>query len=115
MMIVLVHWFIDPARIDQFREWWSTHAPADVSGLSAEYLSEAVERSALPYKSDDLRSGSSDYVPFVNVGIWRDEQSFRNAINPQDGPSMDFEVQPRKRTVLLQRESHVGTWAPETQ
>jgi hypothetical protein len=115
MMIVLVHWFIDQAYVEEFRQWWSSQAtPPDATGLMAEYLSEAVEQDKLPYRTDDLRDGNTHYVPFVNVGIWKDEQHFRDSINPQDAPPMlGFEVRQRKRTVLLQRECHVGIWKPE--
>lgn len=116
MVIVLIKWRIKPSEsaVGAFKNWWREHAEiADRCGLVGEFLSEPVPEEQLPYASDDLAPASGEFWPFVNVGLWRDEEAFRSQVAQyfkDDEPPQDFEAARRTRTVLLPREWRLGEW-----
>jgi hypothetical protein len=114
MIIVLISWRIKPRAVQEFRDWWRDQTVSQgLSGLFGEFLTEPVSASELRYKSNDMRPANGEYLPFVNVELWRDEDTFYAAVGQlfrDDQPLLDFEAKPRERTVLRQCESHRGDW-----
>ncbi len=88
--------------------------PRDTSGLMGEFLSFPIPSHEISeYETDDLQPKSSRHVQIVNVGIWKDEATFRSVIRPDDGRDlMDFETRLPVRTVMSSRELHSGNWYP---
>lgn len=128
MVIVLIHWKIKPDRIDEFRNWW-TGQDADIKergGLMGEFLSEPLPLEKLeemnvmpkdhkPFGVCDLAPGVDEapYVPFVNVGVWKDWAEFYAQVgrNFNDAkPMKDFEQYRRTRTILNALNWRVGQW-----
>ena len=115
MMIALVRWFIKPGCEEDFIRAWQTLEPKDTSGFLAEFLSEPMPSDKITaYETDDLQPESGEYVPFVNIGIWRDEATFQAVIKPNDRRELKpFEVKLPTRTILTARDQHIGDWSPE--
>jgi len=113
MIVVLIWWKILPGREDDFLRWWQIESePKDKAPLFGEYLSRPRRADSLPYKSTDLFPVDGTHVPFVNIGIWKDEESFRSVIGPRDDlQKKDFEFEYRTRTVLTVEETHQGEWS----
>jgi hypothetical protein len=116
MIIVLIRWFIKPddESVARFKTWWaSTATIKDTSGLAGEFLSEPLAADTVEYACDDMRSPEGAYLPYVNVGLWRDEVAFHDQVAQyfSDGePIQSFEAQRRARTILTPVEVRMGHW-----
>jgi hypothetical protein len=108
VFIVLIHWRIKPTQADvlKFKNFWRTQVPInDDNNLIGEFLSEPVPADQLLYRVDGMAPEETEaHFSFVNVGIWRDEESFRAQIGryiPDDPQKKaDFEQYPRRRIPL---------------
>src|SRR5262245_35753050 len=81
MIVVLIHWRIKPTdeAVGQFFDYWTKMATIrDKSGLAGEFLSAPVPANKLPFRVDDLSLGPGvlDCRHFINVGLWKDWESF---------------------------------------
>jgi hypothetical protein len=123
MIIVLIHWCIKPTdtAVSQFLEWWKDEATiSNKTGLVGEFLSAPLPANQFRFRVDDLapRPENEAYRPFVNVGIWRDRESFYQEVGQyfrDDKPPMEFEAKRRRRTILEPKEWRIGAWyLPET-
>ena len=111
MIIVLIHWRIKPTEKDvaSFRTWWETEAKIpDTSNLIGEFLSEPLPADRFEFAVNDLsaRGGDPPHRAFVNVGMWRDWESFHSQVGHNfrdDRDPMPFEVVRRTRTILEPR------------
>lgn len=117
MAIVLIEWSIYPNQkaIDDFMVYWTAKAKFDKGGLFGEFLSAPVpaDELDLPVWVDDLGAGNPKFptVKFVNVGIWKNRQTFYEQIGRlmKEGPQ-EFEAAPRRRIVLEPQELRRGDW-----
>lgn len=116
MVIVLIWWRILPTdqAVQAFLEWWKSHATiADDSALAGEFLSSPLPAGSLPFASDDLSPADGSYRAFVNVGLWRDLESFYSQVGQyfnDDAPPREFEAQRRRRTILVPQAMRLGGW-----
>ncbi|MBE7367674.1 hypothetical protein [Ramlibacter pallidus] len=123
MIIVLIHWRIKPtdeAESEFFRFWTETAKVEVKEGLAGEFLSAPLRQPPdaprFPFAVDDLSAGHSQGTcrHFVNVGIWKDWQSFYAQVGKfmnDDAPLKPFEAERRTRTVLDPQEFRIGSWA----
>jgi hypothetical protein len=107
MFIVLIHWRIKPtdACIGAFMDFWRRKVPINNDNeLIGEFLSEPFRADDVKYPIEPvLHEETESYVSYVNVGLWKDEQSFLAEIGqyiPRDGSKKDFEQYPRRRIPL---------------
>jgi hypothetical protein len=123
MIIVLIHWHIKPTdeAVSQFLEWWKDEATIrNKANLTGEFLSAPLPANQFTFQVDELVPQEDDvaYRPFINVGIWRDWESFYQEVGHNfrdDKPSMEFEAKLRRRTILEPKEWRIGDWClPET-
>lgn len=110
MVIVMIKWKIRPGRRDEFLEFWRKKAVVeDRRGLVGEFLSEVATEASFPYITWNVSSCDDErqeYKVFINVGIWADDESFREQVAQyfnDDKPPMEFEAERRVRTVLTPR------------
>lgn len=104
MVIVLIHWKINPACVQEFLEFWRKKAVVqDRRGLIGEFLSEPCHSSEFPWVTWDLSGHEGVYRSFVNVGLWHNPDDFHRQIamyfNDQTPPK-SFESERRVRTVM---------------
>jgi hypothetical protein len=123
MIIVLIHWRIKPTdeAVAEFFEYWTTRATIDnKSDLAGEFLSAPLPAARLPFRVDDLALGPGvlDCRHFVNVGLWKNWESFYEQVGRNmndDRPLQPFEADRRTRTVLESRQIRLGLWSgPES-
>lgn len=81
MIAVLIHWRIKPTpQAEQafFDFWMKVAMIDDKTGLVGEFLSQPLPAGQFPFLVDDLSHGPMDidWRRFVNIGLWRDWQSF---------------------------------------
>lgn len=123
MVIVLIHWYIksDEASLTEFKQSWrDIFTIEDKSSLIGEYLSAPVPKEEFDYPVDDLRPEFREqtFVPFVNVGIWDNPESFYEQVGqyfPEKDELKPFEAKLRKRTILMPEEWRRGmTDLPDT-
>ena len=111
MVIVLIHWKVKHDRVDEFHQHWRQKTVVhDRAGLIGEFLSEACHTSEFPWITWDLTGCEGKYRSFINVGIWRDAETFHEQVAryfPQSKP-LDFEYEMRVRTVLRPDSWRIG-------
>jgi len=107
MFIILIHWRIKPTEeyINAFRKFWREKVPINNDNdLIGEFLSEPLRAEDVQYPIDVILPGEEKpYVSFVNVGIWKDENSFYDQVGkyiPPEGTTKEFEAYPRRRIPL---------------
>ncbi|MGV3569880.1 MAG: hypothetical protein ACO1PB_04710 [Ramlibacter sp.] len=116
MVVVMIHWRIKSTDDDEkaFFEWWSETATiAHKSGLIGEFLSAPIPANKFDYKVDDLTFGHGvlDCRHFMNIGLWKDEESFKKQVGDKfndNGPIMAFEADRRTRTILSPKQWRRG-------
>ena len=112
MQIVLIRWCVRADREQEFLDYWRDELPVrDKSGLIAESLSRVGgldERFNWDTTTDDTPAGA---VIYINVGLWRDNQAYRDAIPAPWDALRPFEAGPRLRARLEPRESRLGALA----
>jgi hypothetical protein len=113
MMIVLIHWRIKPDRVDEFLAFWKqTATVADRSELVTEMLSEVRSPKDFWYATWSLDPESfGNFKSFVNVGIWNDDQAFKEQIADKfndDLPLKSFEMYRRRRAILTPKTWRIG-------
>jgi hypothetical protein len=119
MVIVLIHWRIKPTdeAIEEFITFWQTKVPIkDKSGLVGEFLSKPYPAESISFKVDDLspKEGEKPYISFVNVGMWKDLESFHQQVGQNfndDQPPRKFEQYRRTRTILTPETWRIGAFA----
>jgi len=122
MVIVLIHWRIkstDEAEA-AFLDYWKKSAISDPTSFGGEFLSAPCPANTLPFRVDDLTFGHGilDCRHFVNVGLWKNMESFHAQVGSKMKdhlPIESFEADRRTRTVLEVREEHLGKWRIPTQ
>jgi hypothetical protein len=123
MIIVMIHWRIKPSEeaVHRFFDFWQNIATIkDQSGLVGEFLSEPLPAEQVPFKVNDLSSMSDElpYISFVNVGFWRDMQTFHQQVGKyfnDENPPLEFEQYHRERTILEPKEWRIGNYELPTQ
>src|ERR1041385_1218546 len=114
MVIVLVYWKILRGQEEDFKTYWRSAFPVkDRSGLVGEFLSEPTGHEAYPWVTADLRSGNDDFTTFINVGLWRDAETFHEQIGRYFDPArgkLDFEYELRTRALLTPHCWRIGEW-----
>lgn len=107
MFIVLIHWRIKPTdeHVGAFRNMWKGMPINNDNNLIGEFLCEPLSAEAVAYPIDPVIPNEVEpYQSFVNVGLWKDEASFRAEIGkyiPAVGsPLKDFEQYQRRRIPL---------------
>lgn len=120
MIVILVHWLIRPGFEEDFEARWREMVVDKKSGLYREILTTLEKSNADEGNADDERFhtfsvGDPFYTTYINIGIWKDLNSFDAAIGqyiPQtkiedkDGRSFhtteleQFEFKLRERAVL---------------
>jgi hypothetical protein len=118
LILVLIHWRIKPTPDAEksFFDYWTTMALInDKSNLTGEFLSAPLPANQFPFRVDDLFFGHGllDCRHFINVGIWKDWESFYEQVGKyinDDQPILDFEAERRTRTVLKVQHWRIGQW-----
>jgi hypothetical protein len=118
MVIVLIHWRIKPtdeAVAAFFQKWKTGLTIDDKTNLVGEFLSEPLPATGFKFQVDDLarRAGEPEHRAFVNVGLWKDWESFEQQVGRyfnDDRPLEPFEATRRTRTILETREWRIGSW-----
>lgn len=115
MFIVLVFWHIKKGSEDAFFTHWKTIAKIENrTNIAGEFLSFPIPQADLGYEVQNLdKPGDENVVHFVNVGLWKDEQSFSKEIKPimgDDKPPLPFEARKRTRIALTPRHWRTGEW-----
>ncbi len=102
MVIVLIHWRINPTDKDQadFFKFWTEQAKVkDKSGLAGEFLSAPMPAKDLMFRVDTLCGDSTvACCHFVNFGFWESSPTFHDQIGQymnHDKPPMPFEAERR--------------------
>ena len=116
MILVLIHWRIKPDDASEaafFSFWTEVAKIEDKMNLIGEFLSVPVSADTFPFKVDDFSVGHSqeDCRHFINVGAWKDWQSFNDQVGKymdDARPIEDFEAERRTRTVLEPKHWRVG-------
>ncbi|MEG3143789.1 hypothetical protein U1839_03910 [Sphingomonas sp. RT2P30] len=113
MMIALIHWRIKPDYVEQFlTHWREKNRIEDRTGLIAEYLSDSLRPSDMPFITWHLDEQSlGNFRSFVTVGIWADATAFEDQIARyfnDDRPMLDFEQFRRRRVVFNPVEWRIG-------
>ena len=116
MIVVLIHWRIKTSNeaVTEFFEWWKSKAViADKTNLVGEFLSAPLPASRFPFRVDDLshKGKEVDHRAFVNLGIWRDWESFYEQVGKNfndNNPPLPFEAARRSRTILEPNEWRIG-------
>ena len=105
MIIVLIHWRIKPSdeAVSQFQEWRKNVATIkNKANLLGEFLSTPLPATCFKFAVDDLTQ-ESNCRHFINVGLWKDWESFEAEVghNFNDNNSLEeFEAYRRNRTIL---------------
>ena len=112
-MIALIHWRIKPDRVDEFlAHWREKNRITDRSGLIAEFLSDSLKPSDLPFITWHLDEQSlGNFRSYVTVGIWADSDAFADQIAKyfnDDNPMLPFEQFRRRRVVFEPVEWRIG-------
>ena len=112
MVIALIHWKIEPDRVEEFLEFWQKKAVVqDRSGLVGEFLSEVGDAGEFPWVTWDLADREGVYRSYVNVGLWRNADDFHHQIaryfNDDTAPE-SFESERRVRAILRPLHWRVG-------
>ena len=105
MIIALIHWRIEPSKVDEFLNFWRTRATIeDRTELIGEFLNRVCSKEKYPYITwSELGDPNKGYVSFVNVALWKSASVFYEQVakNFNDTePPLPFEKERRVRTVL---------------
>src|SRR5215217_6145522 len=112
MIVAFIYWCIKPTdeAVFQFLEWWKNEATIESKdNLVGEFLSAPLPAHQFPFRVNDLapQPGDVAYRPFINIGIWKDWESFYQEVGhnfSDDQPLMEFEAATRGRTILEPKE-----------
>jgi hypothetical protein len=112
-MIALIHWRIKPDRVEEFlTHWREKNQIADRSGLIAEFLSDSLKPSDLPFITWHLDEQSlGNFRSYVTVGIWADDEAFAEQVARyfnDENPMLPFEQFRRRRVVFRPVEWRIG-------
>lgn len=123
MVIVIVRWYIIEGQEENFKKTWiEIMEPLIKTGLYREFFSKPIDSVKEKYHTLDVES--QHYKTFINVGIWKDINSFDEAIGnfilgrkPHDNDPQkqymeifEFEYKLRERIVMTVEESRSGGW-----
>lgn len=113
MVIALIHWRIKPSSVDEFlKHWRENNQIEDRTGLIAEFLSDSLKPSDLPFITWHLDEQSlGNFRSYVTVGIWADGSAFEEQIAKyfnDDKPMLSFEQYRRRRVVFKPVEWRIG-------
>jgi hypothetical protein len=114
MIIALINWRILRPQVAIFLDEWKTKLPLNnAKGLIGEFLSKVEDASYFDkitweMESDDADDKttwlSTDFVSYVNVGLWETYDDFIEAVGKKMtvGRSLGqpFEAAPRRRAIL---------------
>ncbi|MGP1354633.1 MAG: hypothetical protein ACTS1Z_15065 [Parasphingopyxis sp.] len=111
--IALIHWRIKDDGVEEFlRHWRENNRIEDRSGLIAEFLSDSLKPSDLPFITWHLDEQSlGNFRSYVTVGIWADGDAFAEQIARyfnDDKPMLPFEQFRRRRVVFRPVEWRIG-------
>lgn len=111
--IALIHWRIKEDGVEEFlRHWRENNRIDDRSGLIAEFLSDSLKPSDLPFITWHLDEQSlGNFRSYVTVGIWADGDAFAEQIAQyfnDDKPMLPFEQFRRRRVVFRPVEWRIG-------
>lgn len=102
MVIIMVHWLIKKGFENEsaFEDMWKKMTIAPNSGLYREILTRPVEAQDPKFNTFSLTDTA--YTTYVNIGIWKDLESFDAAVGqyiqpperrcPLAGPFQDREM-----------------------
>jgi hypothetical protein len=119
VIAVLIHWRIKPTPEAEkaFFDFWTKVARIDdKKALVGEFLSAPLPAKDFPFRVDDLFFGHGvlDCRHFVNIGFWKDWQSFYDQVGKNmsdDKPMLEFEADRRTRTVLEPKHWRIGEFS----
>lgn len=115
MIIALINWRILPDQVEAFLSKWKTGLSlGNAPGLIGEFLSKVESHDfhegitwemEADEKDNKADWRSTEFVSYVNVGVWTDTDFFMNAVGKymSAGRSLKepFEAAPRRRAILL--------------
>ena len=122
MIIVLINWRIKEEDVPIFlSKWKSKFTIGDKPGLVGEFLSRVqgktwCEKITWEMEASECEDKSiwkfSDFISFVNIGIWDTKEHFMDAVGKymNDDPEHmeDFEAAPRRRAIVSPEAWRIG-------
>jgi len=102
MVVIMVHWLIKRGAENEeaFRAMWRKMAIDPNTGLYREFLTKAEEAQDPKFNTFSITDPA--YVTYLNIGFWKDIQSFDAAVGkyiaqpelrkPLEGPLKDTEM-----------------------
>lgn len=131
MVVIMVHWLIKRGieHENAFKAMWAKMSIEPNTGLYREVLTKPVEAADPKFNTFSITDNA--YITYINIGFWKDIQSFDAAVGkyiqppelrkPLEGPNTDkemlavyrydFEFKVRERVILekiLDREGALG-------
>jgi hypothetical protein len=89
MIVILVHWIIQPGKEEDFKKRWYQMTVEQGSGLYREILTELDKESNPRFHTFSL--GDPFYSTFINVGMWESVEHFDKAIGKYIPEAQVFE------------------------
>ena len=86
MVVVMVHWLIKRGveNEEAFKALWRKMAIDPNTGLYRKFLTKAEESEDPKFNTFSITDPA--YVTYLNIGFWRDIQSFDNAVGKYIAP-----------------------------
>ena len=79
MVVIMVHWLIQPGKEDEFINRWEKMSIKRGSGLYREILTTVDEEPQNP-KFHTFSIGDPFYSTFINIGTWESVEQFDAAV-----------------------------------
>lgn len=99
LVVILVHWLIKPGQEEPFIQRWRSMSVDGHAGLYREILTSLNKADALTQADQKFHTfsiGDPFYSTFINIGMWRDLESFDRAIGKYIPPVEIIERNGRK-------------------
>jgi len=102
VIVIMVHWLIKKGIENEqaFEETWKKMTIQPNTGLYREVLTRPVEAEDAKFNTFSITDNA--YTTYINIGIWKDFQSFDDAVGkyiqpperrkPLSGPNKDREM-----------------------
>jgi hypothetical protein len=116
MIIALIHWKIRKGMEREFLSDWKTKFSINNrDGLSGEFLSEVKSNKELPYitwpVACDYAHNADDCTHYINAAFCKSPERFHAEVAKNfndERPPLPYEIERRKRVVIVPKEWRVG-------
>jgi hypothetical protein len=80
MVVVLVHWLIDPKKTAEFEAWWEKMPVERGAGLIHETLTKIAPESKEDPRFHTFSIGDPFYATYLNIAYWESIEQFEQAL-----------------------------------